>query len=227
MDHRARLAAGHQGAVRLIGAVGKDLAGYPHTHLPAGLQHLAARQPQQDHIPVHAVNALRNGHGQVHVLAGHVVQRSVGLAVLKLHAVGGSEGQQGPHLILNVRFDFLGRARHVPPSKAHQVGIAGVSAYRHAGGLAGGHSPIHHQRIACMIPTGNIGGGDMGNDVLVQTDGIGAKALTQVTVQVNLIHKNLSFSFLMVSGSAGLCSVRRRGARHILVENAKFFAFPV
>ena len=223
MDHRTRLAAGNQGAVRLVGAVGKDLAGHPQAHLPASLQHLAARQPQQDHVPVHTVNSLRDGYGQIHILAGHVVQCSVGLAVLKLHAMGGSEGQQSPHLILNVRLDLLGRANHIPPSKAHQIGIAGVRSYRHPGGLAGGHSTIHHQRIACMIPTGNIGGGNMGNDVLVQTNGIGAKALTQVTVQVDLIHRNLSFSFLMVAGVADLCSVRQRGARPLIVENAKYF----
>ena len=195
VDHRAGLGAGHQGAVRLIGPVGEDLAGGLQAHLLAGLQHLAARQTQQDHVLVHAGDGLCDGQGQVHVLTGHVVQSAVGFYVLELHAVGGGEGQERAHLVLDVGLGLLGGADHVPPSEAHQVGEAGVRAYSHTGGLTGGHSLVHDQGVSGVIAAGHVGGGDVGNHVAVQTDGVSAEALTQVAVQIYLVH-NESTSFI-------------------------------
>ena len=188
VDHSAGLAAGHQGAVSLVGTVREDLAGHLQAHLLAGFQHLAAGKAQKNDVLVDLSNAFSNGEGEVHVLGGHVVERAVGLAVLQLHALCLAERHESANLVLDVSFCLLGGDHHVAPAKAHQIGIAGVSADGNTCGLRRSHSLGHHQGVAGVIAAGNVGRRDVGNDFTVKADGVGAKALAKVAVQVYFVH---------------------------------------
>ena len=64
-----------------------------------------------------------------------------------------------------------------------------MRAYRYTGSLGGGHSLVHHQGVAGVIAAGHVGRGHMLDNLLIQTDGVCAKALAQVAVQIYLVHK--------------------------------------
>jgi hypothetical protein len=48
------------------------------------------------------------------------------------------------------------------------------------------HRPVHHQRIACVVPAGDVGRRDVLHHGLIGADSIPAKAFTQVTIEINL-----------------------------------------
>ena len=96
-----------------------------------------------------------------------VVERTVRLDVLHLDPLCAAEGLERTDLVAHERLDLVGVERKRTPTEVEEVGIAGLSADRHAGTPAHGHRRLHYPEIAGVEPAGEIGAGDVGDQALV------------------------------------------------------------
>ena len=112
----------------------------------------------------------------------------MGLDVLEPDVLRGGERSQRAHLVLDVCLGLGGAARQIPPAEAHQVRKARVRADGHARRLRQRHGPVHHQRVPGVVAAGYVHRGDVPDHLAVKADGVRAKALAKVAVQIYLIH---------------------------------------
>ena len=86
---------------------------------------------------------------------------------------------------------------HVAAAKTHQVAIGNVRAHHHVVGLGLLQGFQNTGGVARMKATGHIGAADDGEHGGIVAHGPGAKALSQVTVQIHGQGHRVSFqSFL-------------------------------
>jgi hypothetical protein len=55
------------------------------------------------------------------------------------------------------------------------------------------HAFLHDGRVACVKTAGNVGRGNVGQNLGIHADGVGAKAFAQITVQINGRHCKAPF----------------------------------
>ena len=146
--------------------------------------------------------------------------------MLQLQAIALGEGHQSADLILHVVFDLVGGQDHLPAAKAHQIGIAGVSAHGHAPLLGHADHLIHDHGVAGVVAAGYVGGGDVLDDALVVSDAVSAEAFAHVAVQIDGIHETHLFLLLgdhldgglidfSVDGNAVTAHRTRQGSRGV------------
>ena len=114
--------------------------------------------------------------------------------MLEFGSVGRGKGSQGPHLIDYIVFRLRRRDHYIPAAESQQIGESRVGADPHTVLYRQGYDPIHHYGIASVVAAGNVGGGDMPNHIRIHANGVDAVALTQIAVQIYLIHLNRASS---------------------------------
>ena len=83
---------------------------------------------------------------------------------------------------------LIGGAVHVAPAEAHEVRVARMGARAHAVVLRELHRPVHDLGVARVEAAGDVGRGDVADDLAVHAHRPGAEALSHVAVQVDCLH---------------------------------------
>ena len=140
---------------------------------------------EDDQGGVVRLDGLDDGSRHGRIADGHIVERPVGLDVLHADAGHPAEGIQRTELVERIGPDLVRCGVHLPPAEANEVEEAGVSADGDARRLRPGDRLLDHARIAAVEATGDVGAGDQAKEPLVLADGVGAKALAEIAVEVD------------------------------------------
>ena len=112
-DDGVRLGARSQRAVRLVGAIGKDLRRHAKTGGAPCLQQFGAGKAKQHQRSVEGGDRPGDGRREHGVADGHVEQRAMRLDVLERDAVGGGNAGDGGNLVEHEVLGLVRRRRSV------------------------------------------------------------------------------------------------------------------
>src|SRR5690606_13510270 len=126
-----------------------------------------------------------NGGSNPPVPAGHVVQGAVGLHVLQPLSAGAGKGGESSHLIQRHVVDVLRLHLHPPAAKSQKVRQTGMGSQSDSLLRGGLHGAPHHVVVSGVITAGDVGGRDKPEYLLIPAEGVGAKTLSQIRIQVH------------------------------------------
>jgi hypothetical protein len=101
-------------------------------------------------------------------------------------AFGAGDAGEGADLVDQHRFEFGGRKLHCPPAETLQVGKRRMCAEADAGSQCLLDRAAHHQRIAGMETTGDVGRADDVQQFVIAAHFPGPEAFTQIGVEIDL-----------------------------------------
>ena len=85
-------------------------------------------------------------------------------------------------------FHVLRRHSHLAAAESHEVGETWVCADRHAGLASETNGSPHHPGIAAVVAAGDVRGCDAAHHRFVGANGVGAKRLAEIAIQIDRRH---------------------------------------
>ena len=108
--------------------------------------------------------------------------------MLQFQPFSPAKGHQCADLVLDIGPGLVSRNAHVAPAKTQKVGIRRMSAHGDAALTAQADGFLHDKRVSAVPAAGHVSRRDVRNDVSIHAQGIGGKAFSKITVQVNARH---------------------------------------
>lgn len=177
--------AGDEGAVAHVGAVGER---FPHRG-EAGVvrrdEQSGPGEPQHRQPVTGEEYARHHGGGLLGVADAPVVEGAVRLHVGDAGAGGAGEEVEGADLVGDLGGEFVRRHVHGAASEPGQVPVGDLGADGDAPGRGEFADAAHGQRVAGVIPAGDVGAGDAAQKGLVVGQAPVAEPLTEVGVEVD------------------------------------------
>src|SRR5450756_385950 len=115
-----------------------------------------------------------------------------------------TEGRQSSNLVQTEGIDFIGGTRHGSASESDQIRISRVCSDGHAALTCRPHRRQHDLWVACMKAAGDIGAGDIVQDMSVIAQCPRPETLAYVTIEVNC-HAHGSTSRGVTSCHSTIC----------------------
>src|SRR5579875_562921 len=97
-----------------------------------------------------------------------------------------AKGLQSPQLVEHIGYELFPAQAHVPPPEAHEVRVRHVCPYCHAGGARRSDGAVHRARVAGVETASNTCARHVAEQFGIGAQAVGAKALTHVTIEVDL-----------------------------------------
>ncbi len=185
MDHGVRATARHQVAVVQVGPVGEDFLHHRQILLVTGLAQFGQGRREENQRRIEVLDRGHHRPGDLHIGAGHVGERAVGLYVGHEQPFGPRHPRQRRQLVKDDGLQFRRGNRHRTAAEALQVRKADVGADADAGFSGQTQGAPHHQRIAGMKTAGDVRTGDGGEHLGIAAHLPGAEAFAEVGIEIN------------------------------------------
>ena len=203
-DHAALDPARRQVAVVLVEPVGESLAGRGQAERLAGVLHLGAGERDIDQIRIHHLERAAYGVGDLAVLGGHVVERAVGLDVRHPHAGIGGERLQRADLVGDRVLQLVRLHVDAPAPETPEIVEAGMSADADPFLLRPHHYAAHDDGVAGVEAARHARRADDLENGVVVADVVSAEALAHVGVEIDLADHGAPSPSTIPTETAGL-----------------------